>query len=57
MSRTRHHKDQKYRHAGEDLWSKRPLSGCCYNSYNKKRSRRIERKRAKQEIDYEQDMD
>lgn len=44
MSRTRHHKGQKNRHLGRDLWSKRPLSGESFTTKNKKLSRKIERK-------------
>lgn len=45
MSRTRHHKGQKNRKAGYELWSKRPLSGENHTPKNKRISRKIERKR------------
>ena len=44
MSRTYHHKEQKKRHNGHDLWSRR-IGGClAYCSYNKLLTRRKERK-------------
>lgn len=50
MSRTTHHKEQKHRHGGHDLWSRRPRAGHCYSAYNKLICRRIERKRKRKEI-------
>jgi hypothetical protein len=43
MSNTYHHRGQKHRHCGRDLWSKRPLSGCPFEASFKAMSRRIER--------------
>ena len=43
MANTHHHRGQKHRHCGKDLWSKRPLSGCPFEASFKKMSRRIER--------------
>jgi hypothetical protein len=43
MSNTHHHRNQKNRHIGQDLWSKRPMSGCPYEASFKAMSRRIER--------------
>lgn len=48
MSRTTHHKNQKKAHQGEDLWSRRAgMAGRVYNAFNKWRTRRIERRQAK----------
>ena len=43
MSRTKHHRDQKNQHLGQDLWSRRPCAGACYNAYNKWLTRKKER--------------
>ena len=43
MANTYHHRGQKHRHCGRDLWSKRPLSGCPFEASFKAMSRRIER--------------
>ena len=43
MSRTRHHKEQKNRHNGHDLWSRRMGGMLSYCSYNKLLTRRKER--------------
>lgn len=43
MSRTFHHRGQKDRHFGRDLWSKRPLSQHEFTAENKRLSRKIER--------------
>lgn len=53
MSRTRHHKDQKNQHLGQDLWSRRPCAGRCYNAYNKWLTRKKERAAKKAEIERE----
>jgi len=43
MSRTRHHREQRKQHMGDDLWSRRPCAGKSYNTYNKRLTRRKER--------------
>ena len=45
MSRTRHHCEQKNRHNGEDLWSRRLGRMLAYCTYNKLLTRRTERRR------------
>ncbi len=51
MSRTNHHRSQKSQHLGEDLWSRR-IGGCLsYSAYNKKLTRRTERRRNKKIIE------
>jgi hypothetical protein len=50
MSNTTHHRNQKKRHNGCDLWNKRPLSGEARTTENKDLSRRLERSRAKQKL-------
>jgi len=51
MSRTKHHKEQKNQHIGEDLWSRRAGMGhAAYNAFNKWLTRRIERAMGKQEL-------
>jgi hypothetical protein len=51
MSRTKHHRTQKYQHCGEDLWSRRAGMGyCSYTTYNKWLTRRKERAAVKHEI-------
>ena len=45
MSRTAHHKGQKHKWCGWDLWNRRPLSGMSRTPENKAMSRRIERAR------------
>ncbi len=53
MSRTRHHREQKNRHNGRDLWSRRPCSGYSYCAESKKLTRRLERVRKKSDIEEE----
>lgn len=53
MSRTRHHKCQKNRHLGHDLWSRRPCAGWAYCSFSKRMTIKIERSRERQEINKE----
>lgn len=37
MARTNHHRGQKWRHCGEDFWSRRAGMGhCLYNTYGKR---------------------
>lgn len=48
MSRTRHHRGQKGRHYGTDLWSKRGWSWPKSAAF-KKLSKRLERARLKRE--------
>ena len=49
MSRTYHHRGQKNRHRGRDLWSRRAGMGyCAYDTYNKFLTRRIERASVKE---------
>lgn len=44
MSRTRHHRTQKFAHCGDDYWSPRGgQHGNMYNSYTKARTHRVER--------------
>ena len=43
MSRTRHHKEQRKQHMGDDLWSRRPCAGKSYSTYNKRLTARKER--------------
>lgn len=43
MSNTFHHRGQKHRWCGWDLWNKRPLSGMARTTENKDMSRRLER--------------
>lgn len=51
MSRTKHHRGQKQRHCGHDLWSKRGgMAGAAYSAYNKFLTRRKERAAEKSEI-------
>ena len=51
MIRTYHHRFQKIRHLGEDLWSKRAKMGyCSYTTYNKFLTRRRERAQMKEEL-------
>lgn len=45
MSRTNHHRAQKYQHCGEDLWSRRPNSGACYKKSAREETKRRERQR------------
>ena len=48
MSRTKHHKNQKHRHCGEDLWSKRAgMGNYPYSAYSKWLTRRKERAESK----------
>lgn len=52
MSRTKHHRGQKNRHNGSDLWSKRPMSGEAITAKNKKLSRRKERRILNKALDF-----
>lgn len=49
MSRTNHHRNQKDRHRGHDLWKPGPVSEWPYCAYSKRVGRRLQRKRDKQE--------
>jgi len=55
MSRTKHHKDQKHKHTGHDLWGKQGDPGGCtaYNAYNKQVLRRKERGILKKKLNKE----
>lgn len=49
MSRTKHHKEQKRQHLGQDLWSPRAgMEGKAYCAYNKKLTRQRERAQERQ---------
>lgn len=50
MSRTKHHKGQRDRHLGRDLWRPGPISGQSRTSDNIKRERRIMRRTAKVDL-------
>ena len=45
MSRTRHHRSQKYQNCGHDLWSRRPNSGASYSKASRFITKRKERQR------------
>lgn len=47
MSRTIHHRNQKNKHNGHDLWGKGPTCGWNYCSYSKKLGRQLTRKNFK----------
>ena len=51
MSRTKHHRNQRDQHKGDDLWSRRPCAGACYSTYNKWLTRRKERAQERKFID------
>jgi hypothetical protein len=53
MSRTRHHRNQRNRHCGRDLWSRRPCAGLSYCAESKRMTRRLERARKAADIRYE----
>jgi len=53
MSRTNHHRSQKCQHLGEDLWSRRIGGHLSYCAYNKKLTRRTERRKHKKIIENE----
>lgn len=57
MSNTYHHRGQRERHLGHDLWGKRPLAGHDYSAENKRRCRRLERKRFNQQDSKNLDVD
>lgn len=57
MSRTKHHRGQKGRNCGRDLWSRRPFSGNPFNAWSKKMSRRLERARKRRDIEKELEME
>ena len=57
MSRTRHHKEQKKRHNGHDLWSRRLGGMLAYCSYNKHLTRRKERHEERKIIEEELDSE
>jgi hypothetical protein len=49
MSRTKHHRTQKYQHCGEDFWSRRVGMGyCIYTTFNKRLTIRKERMEEKE---------
>ena len=50
MSRTKHHRCQKTRHNGHDLWSRRIGGNLSYCAYNKWLTRRKERHDSKKEL-------
>ncbi len=59
MSRTKHHRDQKNKHIGQDLWSRRGDMGPCspYNWFSKFLTRRKERAAKVRDIKKEMDSE
>jgi len=53
MSRTRHHRNQRSHHAGEDLWSRRIGGHLSYCAYSKFLTRRKERRAKRKDIEKE----
>lgn len=55
MSRTKHHRNQKHQHMGEDLWSRRAgMGNYSYCAYGKRLTIRKERNQVKRIIIDEQ---
>ena len=49
MSRTKHHRNQRHQHCGEDFWSRRAGQGYkAYSTYGKRLTIQIERMEEKQ---------